>query len=114
MQFCVPKAGLNRPGTIFWDKFLLPTPPEDDKNSKTEGASEANPIVLPVSKAAFKAFLRVLYPLYACSHLKFTVIDEWIDRDVAGQDCHRNSSSGFMFWIWQQCGGLLMLVVYFD
>ena len=58
MQFCVPKVGLNRPGTTFADMFSLPVDQKD-----AEGSSEQNPIVLPVGKDDFKTFLCVLYSL---------------------------------------------------
>ena len=65
--FCVPKNGLNFPGTTLSDMFSIGPPPstgESDEPPKlAEGSHEHNPIILPVSKKAFRSFLCVLYSL---------------------------------------------------
>lgn len=72
------KNGFNVPGTPFEAMFALPVPnPDcddldiDNDNLAVEGSSLENPIHLPdVSATDFRAFLKILYPLYVARSLK--------------------------------------------
>ncbi|KAF9470681.1 hypothetical protein BDN70DRAFT_662847 [Pholiota conissans] len=58
--FRVPKVGLNVEGTPFEAMFTLP------QSTPVEGSTDKNPIILQgegITKANFRAFLRVLYPI---------------------------------------------------
>ncbi|KAF9050397.1 hypothetical protein BJ165DRAFT_1000570 [Panaeolus papilionaceus] len=56
--FCVPKSGLNEPGTYFNKLFAGPW-----YGSERPGSSDDNPIVLEgVSKDHFQAFLKLIFP----------------------------------------------------
>jgi len=63
--FQVARNGFEVPGTIFEAMFSLPPGPANENGTPVEGMSLDNPIILNgIAEGHFRAFLRVLYPLW--------------------------------------------------
>jgi len=61
----VVRNGFEVPGTIFEAMFSLPPANENENGTSVEGMSLDNPIILDgIAEEQFRAFLRVLYPLW--------------------------------------------------